>query len=360
MAGKLRISRDATHRNGKPSLHAIVLVDQEPLRRSAFSECLDVRARLDEARAAWHRFEREDKPTFARWRAREFGALLSELREIELRIREQELLIHEIEIEMRRGFFDPYTAFARVMRRRGNGPPPPPGPPRQTNSTGRAVSEFEQEALFNDWVQKFIGTDPDKLTDEAYETSFAAFKAHMFRSRPVEPPPARNVSPFVREESALDAEAPAAIDARLKELYRLLVRRLHPDLRADSNAAASALWHEVQEAYAATDIAQLEILLALSDIEADPFSDATSLAQIRAVIAELERSLFALEDSLRQARDEDAWDFARSGAAEGLRERVERELLATLRMRGDRLALLQQTVAGWSRPALVRQAAGWR
>ena len=112
----------------------------------------------------------------------------------------------------------------------------------------------------------------------------------------------------------------------MKELYRLLVRRLHPDLRADGNVAASALWHEVQEAYAASDIAHLEILLALSDIDSERFSDQTSVSQMRAVLAELTRALFALDDSLRQARDEDAWGFARTGVLPGLRERVQREL----------------------------------
>ncbi|HEY0370107.1 MAG TPA: J domain-containing protein [Chthoniobacterales bacterium] len=334
------------------ALRAIVLVDQEPLRRTAAGECTAIRARLNEARAAWHRFEREDKPSFARWRAREFGALLSELREVEAHIRDREMLIHDIEMEMRRGFFDPHSAFERVMSRRGQAVPPPPPQPR-TNGAERVLSEFEQEALFHEWVQKFIGTNPDKLSDDAYETTFAAFKAHMFRSRPAEPP--LRQQPFVRQDVEEPPEEPVpAVDARVKELYRLLVRRLHPDSRADSNAAASALWHEVQEAYLATDLAQLEILLALSDIEADPFSDATSVAQMRAVIAELERSLFALEDSLRQARDEDAWDFARSGAVDGLRAQVERELRLTLRMRSERLALLDGTIANWSRPALVR------
>jgi hypothetical protein len=46
------------------------------------------------------------------------------------------------------------------------------------------------------------------------------------------------------------AEKPSASreEARFKEIYRILVRRLHPDLRADGDATVSALWHEVQEA----------------------------------------------------------------------------------------------------------------
>jgi hypothetical protein len=334
----------------------VILIDQEPLRRAAGAECTAAMGRLEELRRAWNRFDREDKPSFVRWRAREFGPLLSELRELEERVRDREALVHEVEMEMRRGVYDPQTAYRRVMFRRENpGTLPDDTPqPRSKRQAGEEVklTEFEQEALFQDWVRKFIGTNPDKLDDKAYSTTFEAFKSHMFRSRPPEPPPTQNFRRAEQERRKRAEQEPedSSIDPRVKELYRLLVRRLHPDLRADGSATVSGLWHEVQEAYAATDIAHLEILLALSDIESDRFSDQTSVAQMRAVLAELDRAIFALEDSLRQARDENAWNFARVGPRPDLRSEVERELKANLRRRSDRLTLLDQTIADWSRP----------
>jgi hypothetical protein len=342
----------------------IILINQAPLRNAVGAECSAAMARLDEARAAWHRFEREDRPGFVRWRAREFGPLLSELREVEGQIRETETLVHEVEMEMRRGFYDPQSAYQRVMFRRENPllvqdePEPLPRPRTRAGEEQRFFTEFEKEALFQEWVHKFIGTNPDKLDDEAYSTTFEAFKTHMFRGQREEQPPSQN---FRQAEPARPAPVEKElgvppIDARVKEIYRVLVRRLHPDLRADGSAAVSSLWHEVQEAYAASDIAHLEILLALSDIKSSRFSDQTSVSQMRAVLAELTRALFALEDRLRQARDEDAWGFARTGAQPGLRERVERELQATRRMRAERLDLLRRTIADWSRPPLVKRA----
>ena len=365
MPGEVKRRRRATAPAGRSAKCELVVIDQAPLRSAAGAECTAAMARLDAARTAWHRFEREDKPAFVRWRAREFGPLLSELREVEGQIRDSETLVHDIEVEMRRGFYDPHSAYERVMARRANCSRGDAGETkRSTGPTGedRKVSEFEQEAMFQEWVHKFIGTNPDKLDDDAYEMTFEAFKAHMFRSRPEEPRRPQNFQQPKQAAAGAEEEAAAEepADARVKELYRLLVRRLHPDLRADGNAAASSLWHEVQEAYAATDIAHLEILLALSGIESDRFGDETSVCQMRAVLAELERALFALEDSLRQARDDDAWDFARSGAAAGLRPRVERELQSTLRMRRNRLALLTQTLGEWSQPSISRSVAAFR
>jgi hypothetical protein len=150
------------------------------------------------------------------------------------------------------------------------------------------------------------------------------------------------------EEEELGEEE-RRVDARVKELYRILVRRLHPDLRADANAAASALWHEVQEAYAAGDVARMEILLALSDIESNHLGNQTSISQMRAVLAELERALRALEKSLLEAEAEDAWNFAQTGPASDLRTRVERELKSGLAARTMRLELLTNTIAAWAR-----------
>ena len=102
--GRAARNRNAGARTSPSLLPAIVVIDQEPLRRTAAAACTDAMARLEKARAGWHRFEREDKPAFARWRAREFGPLLSAAREIEEQIREHQSLIHEVEMEMRRGF----------------------------------------------------------------------------------------------------------------------------------------------------------------------------------------------------------------------------------------------------------------
>ena len=335
----------------------VVLIDQVPLRRGAAADCSAAMARLEKLRVAWNRFERKDKPSFVRWRAREFGPLLSELRDVELQLRDHESLVHEVEMEMRRGFYDPQTAYQRVMFRRKNpeavAEPPPQPRSKERPGEERKLTEFEQEALFQEWVRKVIGTNPDKLDDKAYSTTFEAFKSHMFRNRPPEPPPSDNFRRAERErrKTAEVEPAPAATDPRVKEIYRLLVRRLHPDLRADGSATVSALWHEVQEAYAATDIAHLEILLALSDIESERLSDQTSVSQMRAVFAELERAVFALEDSLRQARNDNAWNFAQAGAGPNLRLEVERELEANLRLRSERLKLLRQTIDAWSRPS---------
>jgi hypothetical protein len=205
--------------------------------------------------------------------------------------------------------------------------------------------------------------NPDKMDDEAYSTTFEAFKSHMFRSplEEVRPENASRRAPRERMNQRPEGdeeekeEEERKVDARVKELYRILVRRLHPDLRADANAAASALWHEVQEAYAASDVPRMEILLALSDIETNRVSNQTSVAQMRMVLVELERALRALKKSLLEAEGEDAWNFAQAGPSADLRLRVERELKSDLAARTRHLDVLTKTIAEWARGPMANR-----
>ena len=353
---RLRLAERVSRGRGVRALGSdrleIVWIEQAPLRASAAGECTDMMARLEQARRCWHQFERQDKPAFVRWRAREFGALLSTARDVEDKIRDAQNLIHEVEMEMRRKIQDPYSAYRRVLFRREN---PGVAENKETSSNGSQsshhLSEFEQEALFEEWVQKFLGTNPAKMDDDAYSTSFEVFKSHMF-VRPGSTSDRSDVRPEDVRRSAVEEDPasttePGTIDPRVKEIYRRLVRRLHPDLRADGDATVSSLWHEVQEAYAARDIARMELLLALSDLSNAPRAS-TTLSQMRSVLSDLTRSVRALELSLVEARREDSWNFARTGPSEDLQLRVERQLKHDLALRQQRLELLTGTIAGWA------------
>jgi hypothetical protein len=322
----------------------VVWIDQVPLRRSAMAKCRAMMAQLNEAQRQWHHFERKDKPAFVRWRAREFGALLSVTRQVEEKIQQAGALIHEVEQELLRHLQTPQSAYARVMFRRQNPGRAAPEPERRSIGT-RLLTAFEQEALFEEWVRKFLGTNPDKMDDAAYESSFALFKSHMFsQTARLQPEQQRERREDVVEE---EAEAERTVDERIKILYRRLARQLHPDSRADGSADVSALWHEVQEAYAATDVARMELLLALSHIQSDELGGETSLGEVLLIEEELGRSVRALAKSVREAEKEDAWDFARAGPTRQLTAEVERQLKFNLNNRARYLEQLQSTLASW-------------
>lgn len=86
---------------------------------------------------------------------------------------------------------------------------------------------------------------------------------------------------------------------RIKEIYRRLVRQLHPDMNlGEETELYRRYWNDVQEAYADGDLERLEALeLALGGVDTDLPGDVATLARLRQRIAELEREIVELNGS---------------------------------------------------------------
>ena len=336
-------SRTSPVRGKRSAARQLVALDQGPLRRKTASECSREMARLEKVRAEWRRFEQEDRPAFERWRAATFGALLSRLRDTESLLREKEALIHEVEMEMfTRGTRNPRAAYAAVMRRRSKPPlaeaRDDEPPPMREDDGDFEIPEFEQNLLFEDFLRTFLGIDPDRMSERKYEKMFADFKAKVLGQGDPEPPPPSRAQPA----------PPKTEQARIKEIYRVLVRRLHPDTRVDSDAEISALWHEVQEAYSHGNLERLEMLLALTDIQSNGAGEHTSLFQMRSVLRELRRSFSALQRSLKAGKRELAWNFVRTTDRTILQARLQRQFDADLAAQQESLREMEALLAEWS------------
>ena len=322
-------------------------VDQRPLRREAASECGRAMDRLEKARREWKRYEREDQPAYQRWMASTFGALMSRLRDLEARVHEKENLVREVEREMHFGGSSSYRAAYSTVQRRRTHPEATPPPRREENAhfqeEEEELSEFEQELLFEEFLRTFLGLNPDRMSDRQYARMFADFKNKVLGQKRPEPPPLET-----EPEPDLPPEPPKSGQDRVKELYRLLVRRLHPDMRADNNSEVSAIWHDVQEAYATGNVERLEMLLAFTDIQSNTAGEHTSLFQMRSVLAELRRAFTALQRTLRTAKKDHAWNFARRKDRTKLESRVRREMESTLDWNENQLHELESLIAHWS------------
>jgi len=73
-------------------------------------------------------FHRTDQPQFSRWLKRHFGALLTELRELNLKLAADDAIVFMIQNEVMFGGGSYVRAYQRVMEFRDNPEtPPPPG-----------------------------------------------------------------------------------------------------------------------------------------------------------------------------------------------------------------------------------------
>lgn len=357
----------------------IVVIDQGPIRKKVARECGKMMERLEMARREWRQFDLEDRPAYGRWVSATFGALLTEIREAGERLREVAMLVAEVEdeyfIDSRGGYV---SAYKRVMRARERVreyseaksrevPPGEDGDAFRKEGASKAEGEsfrgddedpelddFEVEMLFERFCEEVLGINPDRMSDKEYYRLLKEFKKNVVdkvtgKAKREREAKSNAGSQKVPSKATPSAAKPEAV--RIKEAYRVLVRRLHPDLRADGNADVSHFWHEVQEAYAQGNLERLEMLLALTDIQANTTGDHTSVSQMRAVLAELRRSFRALEKSLKDARRDPAWDFARSKNREAVKTRMEREMRRDLSQAEADYAEMRGRVQRWEEAA---------
>lgn len=352
-----RTARPSVARRGQARKVAwlLVIVDQEPIRQMVAAECTAELSRLEAARAEWRHFDHEDKPAFQRWIAINFGPQLTLLRDGQIALREKESIIEEVEREWASAGGSRRAAYARVMRRRKT-----PQHPREVEEerapedleddedaaadqeAGEDIPRDEQREMFEEFLRAFMQLDPSELSASEYARMFAEFQAEVAASatESAAPPPAVSLPP---------AAPPLPERTRIKEVYRMLVRRLHPDLHPSSDSAVATIWHEVQEAYGSGHLERLEMLLALTDIQAENIGAHTSLFQIREVLAELRRGLKSMEKSLRTARKDHAWGFARSTDRSALQVKMARKFRTDLAKQYRRLQGCYALIARWSR-----------
>lgn len=93
---------------------------------------------------------------------------------------------------------------------------------------------------------------------------------------------------------------------KLRERYRMLARRLHPDLNPEQSPAQAELWHRVTAAYAAQDLDELDALEILTrDADSTPVPD--SMEALRATLKKLRDQLDVLLVRFGKHRKE--WPF---------------------------------------------------
>ena len=141
-----------------------------------------------------------------------------------------------------------------------------------------------------------------------------------------------------QEENAGDGLSGDAA-ARIKKLYRKIVRRLHPDARGSISGAELELWHQTQAAYHAGDVFTLEVILARCDRVGTKQLRYSELLEMvndaRARLAMLQRALVILSERR-------SWRFRKMTASH--RQAVAREMRGELEAEIFQLQCEQQAL----------------
>ena len=337
---KRRVPRSQTNSHPASRDHsaihcrAVVLVDGTDIRRKIKKDYEKALRDIDNSRRQLDQFHQTDLPQFTRWLNTRFGALLTELRELSQKMAADEQLIFHVQQESMFGGVSLAQAYKRVMDYRENPEPPPPRPgddrepaeSRDPFGAGPDAGHFDDEA------------DP---IEEFFNQIFGEFG-------PGERPRERRGP---RSRGHTESAAALQASSRLKEIYRALVRRLHPDTQQEMTAQKLEWWHQAQTAYEAGDVEQLEVILTLCEIGDSGTTAHTSASLLQRITANLKKSLREIKRQLTGLRRDPAWNFSRRSDLELMEVQMRRSLTGDLQVMRERWRQTQEMIASWKAAA---------
>jgi hypothetical protein len=333
-----RPTRPATHGQAIPDARpanpcrAVVPVDGSGIRKKIKQDYDKALRDLDNSRQKLEQFQSTDQPQFTRWLNSHFGALLTELRELNLKIAADDAIVFMVQNEMFFGGGSYARAYQRVMEMRDNPEPPPPPPPPGGEKDG------EPEPF---------GRRPERGNPDGEDNPFKTIFEEMFGAAGPDEDPREPFNPWGRPP----APAPVHASNRLKELYRAVVRRLHPDSQREMTAQKTEWWHQAQAAYEAGDAEQLEVILTLCEIGESGTTAQTSVSLLQRITAQLKSSLREIKRQIAQRRRELAWNFSSRTDHAALAEQINRDLTADLTTLRQRWQNTQKLIAKWQAAA---------
>lgn len=342
------------------------MIDNEPIRKQAVAEYQRIEEEISSAREQVEAFQSGDLPAYQRWEAQLFGPLLTDLRSAVQAIEEKRGILMEVEDEMFWGRCSPVAAYRRVMKRRES-----PAPAEEDAARGewQRGEEREPEPDDSDWGgDRMFGNSDlppdfdidafDRLTprkQKRFRDDYRMMAMMYEMMTGMTAPELEEVLQREREkrgrgggERAGGAEEAEERDQksdrpadRIKELYRKLVRQLHPDSAQELTERERELWHEVQEAYRARDLERMEAVAGRVEIGLGGSAFNLPVQILRRMTHDLLGALKGLHVHISTARKHPAWRFRqKTKELAKIEARRRRALTTELRQVNEELALL--------------------
>ena len=333
---------DAAKPHANPC-RALVLVDGTAIRKKIKRDYEKALRDLENSRRQLGQYEQTDLPEFTRWFHGRFGPLLAEIRDLTEKIDFDEAIIIEVQTQTFLCGDSPVRAYKDVMEVLERATAPPAGGPGPGGEDGPKSSPFGEGGEDDD----FNGDGPgNPFGDDGFDPFGPDAEAETGRG------------PWSRSQSQSRPAAPAT--ARLKELYRQLVRRLHPDAHVEMTAQKVEWWHQTQTAYQAGDVDRLEVILTLCEIGDQGTTAHTTASLLQRITEQLKHSLREINRQLKEHRVTPAWNFSRQNNRDLLLAKLRGELTRELEMLREHWRKTQEIIAEWKakaeRPKQPRKA----
>lgn len=314
----------------------VVKLNTSTIRRKALKEYWSAEQKLEQLKEKLRRYHEHDVPGFRNWMNQACGRLLTRERELISAIAEKRGLLLEIE-EWAHVLGLSFTeAYQKVIWRRAH--------PQEAEEEDRQMAEKAEQREGRGSGEQEEGWDDPFPKDDfgAPDDDWEAF-ADMFERMTGIRPPQRGGG------KTRQAETPDQKSA--KELYRTIVRRLHPDHHGHMNEARKNLWHEAQQAYRVHDVNALYSILARCDEGEGGIGEHTPVSLIHRLILQFKKTARSVGQDIRRVKTDLAWDFENKILNPRFVRRIQLEMEETIQEAEWSLESLQDTLSRLERAA---------
>ena len=317
-------------------------LDTHAIRNKSLKDYRKAEQNLEQLKSQLKRFREQETPGFKAWLHQTFGSLLTRQRELVQELADKQNLLLEIEDAVGRYRLSDVAAYRKVLWRRAHPEEAQAEDLRfeeeqrqRQEARGREPDEesgpwddeSDMDGIFDDKDFKSVG-------DDAWN-DFSDFFEEMTGIRP--PPRSAKRSPQ-EERSARD-------------LYRTIVRKLHPDHHGAMSEARKNLWHEAQAAYRRRDVNALYNVLARCDSGEAGLGEHTPVSLIRRLTAQLKQAIQSTRSEIRRMKTDPAWNYEERARDPNYVRRIRSDLQSAVHLAEHDLRSVADVLAHLERQA---------
>ena len=306
--------RDPQNRTGrKPAqknlCRSLIRLDTGRIKNEFRRKCHEAREDFENIQKTLDFYEKQERPAYVSWLRLNMGAEMAEFKRFQEEISRKNLILKELEyrgtvmpnadraeiheqliMELDSGIKNPFTHFDDDFSGRGMGDG---GFGEDFDDMEYDDDIFGDDDIFEDFADELEDLDEDEFMRDPFGTFQEMFD---------------RVSGGHGKKAGSGRET--SKETKIKDVYRAICKKLHPDTGADFNAKNSGLWHEAQEAYETRNVERLESILAICEMETGDPKTAVTCSQMMEIVSHYRKGIDSIRNILHyECRSEEDWGF---------------------------------------------------
>lgn len=236
----------------------LIHVENPPIKKILIDRYQDYLNQIHQLKAKIELFEIQEEPAYETWMKNHFSKVVDQIQKAKNSLSELQNRLSEAEFIALRYGISLHEAYKRVLEK------------------ANELLEKEKRDESNE--------DPDSVKNHCDEDGRLKSSTKVFNNQ----------------------------NKSIKEIYRYLARKLHPDMRSFDHPIWDDLWLEAQVAYQTSNIGDLNRLALILEAHETVHSDHPHLSIILKVNLVFEKQIHELQDQIKTLEQNPAWEFSKN------------------------------------------------